>query len=32
MFIVNDIVALFAVYGMVHMGKLIWNRRHKISR
>jgi hypothetical protein len=28
MFIFNDIVDLFAVYGMVRLGRLIWNRRH----
>jgi hypothetical protein len=32
MFIFNDIVDLFAVYGMVRLGRLIWQRRHKVSR
>jgi hypothetical protein len=28
MFIFNDIVDLFALYGMVRIGKFVWNRRH----
>jgi hypothetical protein len=31
MFIFNDIVGLFALYGMIHLGRAIWNRRHKVS-
>lgn len=32
MLIFNDIVDLFAVYGMVRLALLIWKRRHKVSR
>jgi hypothetical protein len=31
MFIFNDIVGLFAVYGMIRLGRVVWKRRHKVS-
>ena len=30
-FIFNDIVDLFALYGMIRLGKAVWNRRHRVG-
>ena len=32
MFIFNDIVDLFAFYGIVRLGRVLYNRRHKLSQ
>jgi len=31
MFIFHDIVDLFALFGMVRLGRFVWKRRHKIN-
>jgi hypothetical protein len=31
MFIFHDIVDLFALVGMVRVGRMAWNRRHKTN-
>jgi hypothetical protein len=30
-FIFNDIVDLFALYGMIRLGRVVLNRRHKVG-
>jgi hypothetical protein len=30
-FIFNDIVDLLAFYGMIRLGRVVWNRRHKVG-
>jgi hypothetical protein len=31
MFIVHDLVDLFAVFGLVHFGRMLMTRHHKVS-
>jgi hypothetical protein len=31
MFIIHDVVDLFALFGLVHLGRVISKRRHKVS-
>jgi hypothetical protein len=31
MFIFHDVVDLFALFGLVHLGRVISKRRHKVS-
>jgi hypothetical protein len=31
MFIFHDLVDLFALFGLVHLGRVIVKRRHKVS-
>ena len=32
MFIFNDIIDLFALYGIVRLGRVLYNRRNKLNR